>query len=246
MSVLFISDLHLCEERPETVRAFLAFLEVPARGTEAVYILGDLFEYWAGDDDPSDVGAVVMDALCSLTANGTRTYFVPGNRDFLIGPGFAERTGITILPDPFEIRLAEQRILLSHGDALCTDDTAYQRYREQVREPAWQANFLAQPIDQRMAFIEALRQRSQHEKSLKSAQIMDVNAEAVAELLRRHDYPTLIHGHTHRPAHHLHQVDGRHCERWVLSDWHGDAPYLLWKHGKLEGRRFRPPPDPSR
>ncbi len=243
MSALFISDLHLCDERPETIRAFLAFLAQPARQASALYILGDLFDYWAGDDDESPLNVLIADALRGLADSGVHVYFMAGNRDFLLGERFAAQAGLTLLPDPSEITIDARTVLISHGDALCTDDTAYQQYRKQVRDPAWQRRFLDQPLARRKVLIEDLRRRSTLAKRDKPDEIMDVNPDAVTRLLRRRDYPILIHGHTHRPARHLHLIDGKYCERWVLSDWHDDAPYLIWNDGGIESRRFRPPTD---
>ncbi|NMG53228.1 UDP-2,3-diacylglucosamine diphosphatase [Aromatoleum aromaticum] len=228
MSALFISDLHLCEQRPVTLRAFFAFLQGPARSVQALYILGDLFEYWAGDDDATPLGNAVSDALAALAETGTSLFFLPGNRDFLLGESFARRARLRILPDPTLIDFDNEGVLLSHGDILCTDDEHYQSFRRLVRDPAWQLAFLERPLAQRKQVIEGLRFQSETAKQEKASDIMDVNAFAVETLLREHGYPTLIHGHTHRPAHHVHVVDGRSCERWVLADWHDDAPYLRW------------------
>lgn len=225
---LFISDLHLCEDRPDIVRAFETFMLGPARDAQALYVLGDLFEYWAGDDDDAPLGTVVADAFSALAAGGTRIYFVAGNRDFLVGPGYAARASFEILPDPSLITLDGQRFVISHGDALCTDDIVYQTYREQFRTPAWQQAFVARPLADRKQLIAAMRQQSMAAKQEKDATIMDVNAQAVAVLLREYGYPTLIHGHTHRPARHVHEVDGHLCERWVLADWDRQAAYLEW------------------
>lgn len=233
MQALFIADLHLAEERPETVEAFLAFLAGPARTAPALYILGDLFEYWAGDDDDAPLSLRVADALHTLAETGTRVHFMAGNRDFLLGPAYAGRAGLILLPDPCVLELDGQRLLLSHGDLLCTDDTAYQAYRRQVRDPAWQAAFLARPLAERKAFIESLRQRSEAGKREKPMAIMDVNRAAVETLLREHGYPILVHGHTHRPARHDLLIDGRPCQRWVLADWHGEARYLAFDGGRL-------------
>lgn len=234
MQALFVSDLHLAEEQPETTAAFLAFLAGPARSVPALYILGDLFEYWAGDDDgDAPLNRRVAEALRGLSASGSAIHFIAGNRDFLLGEAYAARAGMTLLADPCPLRLGAVDVLLSHGDALCTDDLAYQAYRRQVRDPAWQAAFLARPLAERKAFIDSLRSRSEQAKREKEMAIMDVNRSAVEALLRKHAYPTLIHGHTHRPARHEHLVDGRRCERWVLADWHGTAPYLAF-----DGERF--------
>ena len=224
---LFISDLHLCDSRPAITNQFLRFLQQQATQAEALYILGDFFEYWAGDDDLLHHQPVIQ-ALCVLSDQGTRVYFMHGNRDFLTGEAFAAASGLSILPDPSQLTLYGRHVLLSHGDALCTDDIAYQAFRQQVRTPAWQQAFLQQPLSARKAQIEALRQRSEQEKSGKQESIMDVNAEAVANLLRQYDYPELlIHGHTHRPAVHHLEIDGHKTDRWVLGDWYEQGSCLI-------------------
>ncbi len=241
-SALFIADLHLCDERPDTVEAFLSFLRGPAANAGSLWILGDLFEYWAGDDDlDAPLHHRLCAALHALSDQGVAIAFMHGNRDFLIGDEFARAAGLRLLPDPCDIVVNGRRLLLSHGDVLCTDDHAYQAYRQQVRDPGWQANFRALPLSERKAIIEALRQRSETAKQAKSTTIMDVNTEAVATLLRTHRLPTLIHGHTHRPARHEHEVDGQICERWVLSDWHdnGIAPYLEFANDRLTPREWQ-------
>lgn len=225
---LFISDLHLCHSRPAITRQFLAFLADAATQAEALYILGDFFEYWAGDDDLEDQHhQTVIQALATLANSGTRVFFMHGNRDFLIGQAFATAAHATLLSDPTPVTLYGQRVLLSHGDALCTDDTAYQAFRQQVRNPQWQAAFLQQPLAARKAQIEALRQKSEHEKAYKSESIMDVNTDALHALVKAYDYPSLlIHGHTHRPARHVLTVDGHTCIRWVLGDWYEQGSCL--------------------
>jgi UDP-2,3-diacylglucosamine hydrolase len=230
---LFISDLHLCDSRPHITQAFHAFLEKTAVKANALYILGDLFEYWAGDDViKTDALIANIHALRSL-ANNTSVFFMHGNRDFLIAEGFEKATGISILPDPSLIVLYGKSVLLSHGDALCTDDIAYQKFRTEVRSEAWKSQFLTQPLAARVAYIEQLRAKSEQAKSTKSMQIMDVNAIAVENLLREFDYPPIfIHGHTHRPKKHIHKLDGKTCERWVLGDWYEQGSYLkLDKNG---------------
>jgi UDP-2,3-diacylglucosamine hydrolase len=230
---LFISDLHLCDSRPHITKAFIDFLKHSASQAQALYILGDLFEYWAGDDaiqnDVIETSALQasIHALRSL-AKTTPVFFMAGNRDFLIGAGFADATGISILPDPTLLNLYDKRVLLSHGDALCTDDVAYQNFRKQVRSADWQSQFLSQPLQARIAYIEQLRAKSEQEKSTKSMQIMDVNNAAVENLLELYDYPPLfIHGHTHRPNTHIHTVSEHICERWVLGDWYEQGSYLM-------------------
>lgn len=237
---LFIADLHLCEARPQTTRAFLDFLKGPALRAGQLYILGDLFEYWAGDDDETPFNTLIADALASLSRSGVRCLFMAGNRDFLLGKRYAARAGLELIADPCELELGGRRYLLSHGDELCTDDLAYQAFRTQVRDPAWQRNFLAQALDARRALVEDIRARSESEKSTKSADIMDVNPAAVEQLLRRHGYPTLIHGHTHRPADHRLMVDNRPCQRVVLADWHDTAPYIEWSAGRLRRQELVP------
>lgn len=227
MSTLFISDLHLCTSRPQSNRSFFGFLEREARGARALYILGDLFEYWAGDDDLDDpFNATVAAALARLVASGVPTYLMHGNRDFVIGAAFARASGVALLPDPTLLPLYGLPTLLMHGDTLCTLDNDYQAFRREARSEAWIRNLLHQPLAERKAKIEALRRESEREKRGKPAQIMDVAPAEVEATLRRHGYPRLIHGHTHRPARHLHTVDGHVCERWVLADWYRGGSYL--------------------
>lgn len=240
MKALFISDLHLCSDRPETIRALQHFVGEAARDADSLYILGDLFEHWVGDDDITPLNTLVAEALAQLAERGTAVHFMAGNRDFLLGDDYARRAGMTRLTDPTLIVLDGQAVLLSHGDLLCTDDTAYQQFRQQVRSPEWQRAFLARPLRERKQFAAEMRRQSALANAGKPARIMDVNPDAVTRLLRSQEYPTLIHGHTHRPARHLHVVDQHNCERWVLSDWHADARYLVWEAGKLEARRSAP------
>ena len=227
MAVFFISDLHLCDSRPDINRVFFEFLRGPAREAEALYILGDLFEYWAGDDDLADpFNRSVAGALAEYSRTGIPLRFMHGNRDFLLGGEFAKACGITLLGDPHALDLLGTPTVLMHGDTLCTDDIDYQKFRAQVRSPAWQKGFLALPLEARKRQIEAVRQTSESEKTRKAPEIMDVNQGAVESALRAHAYPRLIHGHTHRPAKHIHHVDGRSCERWVLADWYRSGSYL--------------------
>jgi UDP-2,3-diacylglucosamine hydrolase len=222
---LFISDLHLSAEQPAT-RLFLDFVQHVAPEADALYILGDLFEYWAGDDDLDEpLHQTVTSALQQLVRSGTHVYLMHGNRDLLMDKALEQACEATLLPDPTLVELYGRPLLLTHGDLLCTDDHDYQAWRRQAHDPEFQRQFLAQPLEQRKAFIGELRSRSQQEKRNKPEAIMDVNAEAIAAMLREHGYPGMIHGHTHRPGHHRHYVDGHACERWVLGDWHhkGDA-----------------------
>ena len=226
-TTLFISDLHLDDARPRTNELFLAFMAGPATRAEALYILGDLFEFWIGDDAIDlPLNRMVVDALAALSRRGTRLHFMHGNRDFLVRDGFAAATGATLLADPVEVDLYGRRTLLMHGDTLCTDDVAYQKFRAQVHDPAQQAAFLARTMAERDAFVRGVRSQSDAAKAGKSEEIMDVAPRAVEEMLRQHAYPTLIHGHTHRPATHVLEVDGHRCERWVLTDWYESGGYL--------------------
>ena len=228
MAVFFISDLHLCTDRPEINRVFFEFLRGPAREAQSLYILGDLFEYWAGDDDLSDpFNESVAGALGELARSGPDLLFMHGNRDFLLDGAFAKACGGRLIDDPCSVNLFGTPTLLMHGDTLCTDDVDYQKFRIQVRNPNWQKGFLSLPLEQRKRQIEAVRQTSESEKTRKAPEIMDVNQGAVESVLRQHAYPRLIHGHTHRPARHVHQVDGRICERWVLTDWYESGGVLV-------------------
>ncbi len=224
---LFISDLHLCADHPGSMAAFQRFIAEVAPHAKALYILGDLFEYWAGDDDLQDeFHARVVAALHGLASRGTPVFLLHGNRDLLMGKVLADACQAGLLHDPTLINLYGTPTLISHGDSLCTGDTEYQRYRAQVRGAAFQQEFLARPLAERKAYIEQLRMRSTLEKQGKDSAIMDVNEAAVAALLREYRYPRLIHGHTHRPGRHEHAVDGHLCERWVLGDWHQQGSAL--------------------
>ena len=222
---IFISDLHLHETRPHTTAAFFRFLENEARGAESLYILGDLFEYWVGDDqlDHDALSHRVCSAIRALADRGTTVFFMHGNRDFLIGARFAAAAGLTILPDPTAINIDDRPLLLLHGDTLCTDDHAYQQFRTMVRDPHWQAAILAKPYAERVALATSIREQSDVAKSGKSGDIMDVSVSAVEAMFRQHGYVDMLHGHTHRPATHVHEIDGKKCNRRVLHDWHDKA-----------------------
>ena len=226
MATLFVSDLHLDPARPEITRLFAEFLDGEARSADALYILGDLFEAWVGDDDPSEIGASVADRLAALAASGVPVYFMHGNRDFLLGADYARRAGMVLLEDPTVVDLHGRRALLMHGDTLCTDDDAYQAFRAEVRAPEWRQAFLSLPLSRRKQRIEALRRESEAEKRVKPLDIMDVNPGAVLRALTFHRCPRLIHGHTHRPARHRLIADGVPSERWVLPDWDATGGYL--------------------
>lgn len=224
----FLSDLHLADETPAISRRFFSFLRGPARHASHIDILGDLFEYWIGDDDlATPFHQEVVQALHELSAGGCRIGLMAGNRDFLMGTSLAAACHATLLAEPTQIETDHNSLLLIHGDALCTLDAAYQAFRTQVRSPGWQQQFLAKPIVERRAIATALREQSRTEKRGKPSDQMDVQEKAITALLREHHYPTLIHGHTHRPGDHVHIVDGRHCLRFVLADWHAEGGEAL-------------------
>jgi UDP-2,3-diacylglucosamine hydrolase len=233
LAALFISDLHLSPDRPEMVRLFQRFLAGPAHGADAVYILGDLFDYWLGDDALEDAGradefsAELLRDIGDCADSGVGFFFLHGNRDFLAGERFARAGSLQVIDDPTLLEIYGQRLLVSHGDALCTEDVKYQAFRARVRTPEWSREFLARPLAERRQQVEGLRTESEEEKRGKTAEIMDVNPAAVEALLRKHGYPTLVHGHTHRPARHVHVVDGHRCERWVLGDWYERGSCLV-------------------
>lgn len=220
----FISDLHLDESRPRATAAFLRF--VAALRSDALYVLGDLFEAWLGDDDDAPLGVAVAAAFAMLAARGTRLHFQHGNRDFLIGSGFAGRAGIELLPESHVATIEGVPTLLLHGDTLCTGDVAYQQFRRQTRAPAWQAGFLAQPLAARRAFAAQARQRSAEHTANAPEALMDVAPDAVRDALRAAGVARLVHGHTHRPAIHAFDDDGRVCERIVLGDWYDQGSVL--------------------
>jgi UDP-2,3-diacylglucosamine hydrolase len=232
MAVLFTSDLHLDPARPDAIAAFERFCASEAREAERVYILGDLFEAWVGDDDDDPGLEPIRAALAALTASGTICHFMHGNRDFLVGERFARETGCRLLGDYERIDIAGEPVLLTHGDLLCTDDVRYMTLRRQVRDPDWQQEFLAKPLDERRRIAAELRQLSQTEMAAKSEAIMDVNADAVTSIMRQFDVHRLLHGHTHRPAIHRFELDGKAALRVVLNDWYETGGYVLWdRHG---------------
>ena len=227
MTTLFISDLHLDAERPEITGLFGRFVDEEARKADALYILGDLFEAWVGDDDPSETGAFVAAKLRALRDCGVPVYFMRGNRDFLVGDAYARRAGMTILPDPAVVLLYGKPTLLMHGDTLCSDDVAYQEFRAQTRHPDWQGQFLAQPLAARLAFAGQARAASQTRQAGLKAQgtmdaITDVTPATVDGSFARFGVDTIIHGHTHRPKVHAHE-GGR---RIVLGDWYEQGSVL--------------------
>jgi UDP-2,3-diacylglucosamine hydrolase len=224
---LFLSDLHLSPERPAALAAFHAFATGPAREAAAVYILGDLFDWWVGDDQMADpFVASVVTSLRGIAAAGVPLFVAHGNRDFMLGNRFAKAAGAELMPDFVVVDLYGTRTLLCHGDELCTDDTEYQAYRVRMRDPATQARLLRLPYFARRAIAWWLQRRSRSEKALKPESIMDVAAGAVVAAFARHDAQRMIHGHTHRPARHQHLVEGAMRERFVLADWHDRGHYI--------------------
>lgn len=224
---LFISDLHLSAERPEANERFIGFIEGKAQGARALYVLGDLFESWIGDDDIVErFNAVVAGFFSAVVRAGTPLYVMHGNRDFLIGERFCRETGAKLLDDPAVVDIGGVATLLMHGDTLCIDDIDYQAWRAKARDPAFQSMFLSKSRDERRTMGALLREKSKEAIAGKPAEIMDVNAGAVREAFRRHGVARMIHGHTHRPGRHELEVDGRRCERWVLPDWYGRGGYL--------------------
>jgi len=222
----FVADLHLTDERPVATGRFFRFLQEDVAGADALYILGDLFEAWIGDDHDEQVAHDTARHLKSLVDSGTPVYFIHGNRDFMLAARYAALSGMTLLPDPARIDLYGTPTLLMHGDTLCTDDIAYQTFRRRLRHPLTLALIKRLPLSLRRRLARQARAGSQSAKASKSAEIMDVNAGEVMRIMREQQVCRLIHGHTHRPARHVHVVDGHDCERWVLPDW-----YAHWGYG---------------
>ncbi|HET8706939.1 MAG TPA: UDP-2,3-diacylglucosamine diphosphatase [Pseudomonadales bacterium] len=230
MNILFISDLHLKAERPDISAAFFAFLRNEAKTADALYILGDFFEVWIGDDDLSDLSLAVADALGQLADAGVQIYFMPGNRDFLLGEAYAARAKMRLIAEPYLLSLESGACLLMHGDTLCTLDTEYLKFRGLVRSSAWQQDFLSKSLNERRAIAKHLRDESQARGQEKAGYIMDVTPEEVERVMQAHRVQTLIHGHTHRPAVHQ-QATGT---RYVLGDWDKSFWYLRFKQAEFE------------
>ncbi len=219
MATLLISDLHLQEERPDITRAFLHFLATRARQADALYILGDFFEAWVGDDGMSAYQQGIARALRELTDSGTRVYLMHGNRDFLIGKRFCQETGAKLLNDPSLVSIEGQRVLLMHGDSLCTEDLAYMKLRRWLRNPLTLFILRHLPLSTRFKLARKLRSESKAQTRMKAAEIIDVTPDLIPQVLARHGVTTLIHGHTHRPATHDLLINGQPAQRIVLGDW---------------------------
>ena len=230
--ILFISDLHLSLEKPEITRRFLAFLQNRAPKAAAVYILGDLFDAWIGDDDPTPPNNKIRKQLKQLTDSGTQVYLQQGNRDFLLGKQFCQDTGVTLLDDYQVIDLYGTPTLLTHGDLLCTDDLPYQAFRAKSHAPEWQRSVLSKPLLLRLLVARWYRIRSYFHKRKKSQDIMDVNQDTVIKVMHDHKSLRLIHGHTHRPDIHNFEINGQSAQRFVLTAWSKDAGGLLCWNSK--------------
>ena len=234
MTTLFISDLHLDDRRPETTGLLLQFLQNEAGGADALYILGDLFEYWLGDDVPSQCATQAATALSALKDNGVPCYFMHGNRDFLLGDTYAGQAGMTLLPEECVVDLYGEQVLLMHGDSLCTDDIPYQQFRTLVRNPVWQDDFLSKTPQDRLQVAMQARDASAEHKGNADMAIMDVNQAEVVAAFERHGVQKMIHGHTHRPAKHDLEANGKPAQRIVLGDWYTQSSVLRVSPGKFE------------
>jgi UDP-2,3-diacylglucosamine hydrolase len=221
--VLFISDLHLAPERPAIIELFLSFMDKQASKVNELYILGDLVEYWLGDDDEAKGLNAIFNKLKQATDNGLNIYLMRGNRDFLMGETLAKRCGCILINDPYLAKLNNTPALLMHGDTLCTNDVRYQEMRLLLRNPAWQQDFLSRSLAERETMAQALRKKSAVETQQKDAKIMDVNTETVKQTLAEHNIKLMIHGHTHRPA--IHHMDTG-TTRIVLGDWYKNGSVL--------------------
>ena len=233
IDTLFISDLHLSLEKTEITQRFLSFLQDRARAAQALYILGDLFDAWVGDDDNTPPNKTIKNALRQLSDSGTAIFMLQGNRDFLLGEHFCRETGITLLDEYAVIDLQGQAVLLTHGDLLCSDDLPYQAFRLKSHSPEWQHYVLSKPLIIRLLAARWYRFRSFFHKRHKTQEIMDVNQQTVVEAMQKYGCLTLIHGHTHRPACHEFQIAGQAAKRLVLADWKKQsAEILCWANGE--------------
>jgi UDP-2,3-diacylglucosamine hydrolase len=238
MTRLFVSDVHLDTATPEAVEQFLEFVATHAINAEALYILGDLFETWIGDDDRDATKERVRNALRALTQSGVACFLLHGNRDFLIGRDFCTGTGSRLLADPIVAELDGERVLITHGDALCIDDHPYQELRSIVRTPQWQREFLALPLTDREKFADRARTGSKQHTSNTAYRIMDVNADAVTAAFRVAGVRRMIHGHTHRPGVHDLSIEGEPAQRIVLGAWYSEGSYLAYENGRYDLREL--------
>jgi UDP-2,3-diacylglucosamine hydrolase len=236
VAVLFLSDLHLDPDRPGSLETFLRFMRTDAIYAERLFILGDLFEVWIGDDENDPRLEPVLEALLSLRAYEVPCYVMHGNRDFLLGDAFSERTGCRIMSDYVTVDVYDKSMLLTHGDLLCTDDTAYMGLRATVRDEGWQRDFLKKPITERRQIAANMRAQSKTETARKPGDIMDVNQRTVEETMRSHGVAHLVHGHTHRPGVHRFGLDGRMATRIVLGDWYEEPTILQWDNNGFKLR----------
>ena len=234
MKLGFISDLHLSENTPSVTEGFFEFLKTAAQELSHLYILGDLFEVWVGDDDDSELATNVMQKINRATRNGLEIFFIHGNRDFLCGQKFAEQSNLTLLPDPFFLNFFDQKIALSHGDGFCTEDLEYMRFKKEVRSQEWQQEFLQKPLSDRLNIASNMRDASQKNNSNKDVSIMDVTPASIKKFFDEHHIDLLIHGHTHRPN--THQDDTG--TRIVLGDWHKTGWCLMLDEKQQELREF--------
>ena len=234
MHTLLVSDLHIDAAEPAIGERFVALLDGPARSAEALYVLGDLFEHWIGDDEDDPHRLAVLAAMRRLTNEGVELYVMAGNRDFLYTGRFEQDTGVRLLADPTAVTRYGTTLLCTHGDGLCTDDVPYQRLRAMVRDPIWQKRFLALPRASRALLAEAARSGSRSHTATQSRMLMDVNADTVKTVLRAGGIDLLVHGHTHRPGRHTVEVDGRACTRIVLSDWSANPMIGRWDPNGVE------------
>jgi UDP-2,3-diacylglucosamine hydrolase len=234
MTTLFISDLHLDDRRPETTALLQTFLHNEAVNADALYILGDLFEFWLGDDVPSKCSTEVATALSALNNKGVPCYFIHGNRDFLLQKDYALSAGLTLLPEQYVADLYGEQVLLMHGDSLCTDDIPYQQFRKMVRNPHWQEALLAKTPQERLQIALQARDASAEHKGHIEMNITDVNPGQVRATFEQHDVLRMIHGHTHRPATHNLEINGQAAQRIVLGDWYTQASVLRVQPGNYE------------
>ena len=234
MKLGFISDLHLSENTPSVTEGFFEFLKTAAQELSHLYILGDLFEAWVGDDNDSELATNVMQEINHATRNGLEIFFIHGNRDFLCGQKFAEQSNLTLLPDPYFLNFFDQKIALSHGDSFCTEDLEYIKFKKEVRSEEWQQEFLQKPLDDRLNIASNMRDASQKNNSNKDISIMDVTPNAIQEFFAEHRIDLLIHGHTHRPN--THQINSG--TRIVLGDWHKTGWCLMLDEQQQELKEF--------